>query len=423
MGWFWMFLVGMFLPVHADGQTASVYERLPNGAQVIAFIRPDAQYSVASLWVNCGSGADPKGKEGTAHLLEHLLPLKPFNGTTIQIALERQGALLLPETGRDFMAFHIQAPESVLAQVFPLLIEAVRDLGSDPKVLEREKRLMWLETLALYEDPLWLMKAMLEAKLFDGTAYAHPPTGWLETIERLNFEDALRFHRKHFSAHNFALIAVVRNEATLNALKAILAGNNQTFTASASLELTWEENFAPNLEPALKRALSRHNEVFWGIGWRIPISAQEKVAMDALVSHLRQTALPFLFGQLGVVQEWSMVANPVRGEMALTINARLRPYTDLIEKWVGRVLREIGEKGVPDAELARLKRSLAWEHYRNLNNPMRLVRELGWAWAIYGDPRIVERYGEEIANLSSEKIRQIAQRLNSTQPVVSVVRK
>jgi len=65
MGWFWMFLVGMFLPVHADGQLASVYERLPSGAQVIAFIRPDAQYSVASLWVNCGSGADPKGKEGT----------------------------------------------------------------------------------------------------------------------------------------------------------------------------------------------------------------------------------------------------------------------------------------------------------------------------------------------------------------------
>ncbi len=423
MSWFGILLAGMFLPVHADGQLARVYERLPNGTQIIAFVRPDAPYSVASLWVNCGSNADPKGKEGTAHLLEHLLPLKPFNGTTIQIELERQGALLLPETGRDFMAFHLQAPEDVVAQVFPLLIEAVRDLGFDPKVLEREKRLMWLETLALYEDPLWLMKAMLEAKLFDGTTYAHPPTGWLETIERLNFEDALQFHRKHFSAHNFALIAVVRNEATLNALKATLADSNQTFTASLSLELLREESFATNLEPALKRALNRHNEVFWGIGWRISLSAQEKVTMDALISHLKRTALPLLFGQLGVVQEWSMVANPVRGEMALTINARLRPYTDLIEKWVRQVLREIGEKGLSDAELARLKRSLAWEHYRNLNNPMRLVRELGWAWSIYGDPKIVERYGEEIANLSSEQIRQIAKRLNSIQPVVLVVRK
>jgi len=90
---------------------------------------------------------------------------------------------------------------------------------------------------------------------------------------------------------------------------------------------------------------------------------------------------------------------------------------------VRRVLREISEKGLPDVELARLRRNLAWEHYRNLSNPMRLVRELGWAWAIYGDPKIVERHGEEIANLSSEKIQQIARRLNSTQPVVLVVRK
>ena len=423
MSWFWKLLVGMFLPVHANAQPVGVYERLPNGAQVIAFVCPNAPYSVASLWVNCGSSADPKGREGTAHLLEHLLPLKPFNGTTIQIAMERQGALLLPETGRDFMAFHLQAPENVVAQVFPLLVETVKDLSFDPKVLEREKRLMWLETLSLYEDPLWLMKAMSEAKLFKGTTYAHPPTGWLETIERLSFEDAMQFHRKHFLAHNFALVAVVQNEATLNALKATLADSNQTFTASVSLELLQGESFAPNLEPKLKMALSRHNEVFWGIGWRISLSAQEKVAMDALVSHLRRTVFPILFGQIGVVQEWNMVANPVKGEMALTINARLRPYTDLIEKWVRRVLWEISEKGLSDAELARLKRSLAWEHYRNLNNPMLLVRELGWAWAIYGDPKIVERYSEEIANLSSEQIRQIAKRLSSTQPIVLVVRK
>ncbi len=423
MSWFWMLLVGMFLPIHANGQTVGVYERLPNGAQVIAFVCPNVPYSVASLWVNCGSSADPKGKEGTAHLLEHLLPLKPFNGTTIQIEMERQGALLLPETGRNFMAFHLQAHENVIAQVFPLLVETVKDLSFDPKVLEREKGLMWLETLALYEDPLWLMKAMLEAKLFEGTTYAHPPTGWLETIERLSFEDAMQFHRKHFLARNFALVAVVQNEATLNALKATLADSNQTFTASASLELLQGESFAPNLEPKLKVALSRHNEVFWGIGWRIQLSAQEKVAMDALVSHLRRTVLPILFGQLGVVQEWNMVANPVKGEMALTINTRLRPYTDLIEKWVRRVLWEISERGLPDAELARLKRSLAWEHYRNLSNPMRLVRELGWAWAIYGDPKIVERRSEEIVNLSSGKVQQIAKRLNLTQPVVLVVRK
>lgn len=421
MGWITVFAMSLLFPVALDGELTIIHERLQNGVQVIASIRPNAPYSVASLWLNCGSSADPEGREGTAHLIEHLLPLKPFNGATVQIAIERKGALLLPETGRDFMAFHIQSPNNVISQVFPLLVEAVSDLKVDIGVLEREKRLIWLETLALYEDPFWLMKAALEAKLFEGTTYSHPPTGWLETVKQLNLSDVKEFHGKHFVAPKFSLVAVVQNEAILKVLKEAVSNlpltpKVETFTASLPTR-----NPTPAFEVMLREALSHPREAFWGIGWRVPISAEEKVAMDALVMHLRQIAIPTIFGQIGVVQKWNMVVNPVKGSSVLTVSARLRPNSELVERGLKQVLREIAQHGLTENELVRLKRFLLWEHHRTLNSPIRLNRELGQWWVLYNEPRSAQQYGEAIAKLSSDQVRRIAAKLESVQPVRFVV--
>ncbi len=419
----WVLAMQMLFPISSNSQFSAVYERLPNDVQVIALIRPATSYSVASLWVKCGSAFDPPNREGTAHLLEHLLPLKPFNSTTIQIAMEQEGALLTPETGRNFMAFHLQARNETLAKVFPMLVEAITDLTVDPQVVEREKRLMWLETLALYEDPFWLVKTAIEAKLFEGTPYAHPPTGWLETLNQLSFPDIQRLHCTHFIASNFALIAVVPNEDTLTVLKeAVFRLPSAPEVATASVSLP-DRNFLPPFDALLQKALNRPNEVFWGIGWRVPVKANEKIAMDALVWHLRQILLPNLFGQIGVVQEWKMLANPVCGEVALTITARLRPYTELLERRLKRSLSELAQRDISLSELNWLKRGLRLEHFRILNNPIRCVRELGWAWALYSDPTIVERYPKMIEDLRAEQIRQIAARLDLAKPVVWMVRK
>jgi len=404
-------------------QLKTVCEKLPNGSQIIVAICPTFPYSVASLWVKCGSASDPPNREGTAHLLEHLLPLKPFNGTPIQIAIENEGALLVPETGRDFMAFHLQASPETVAKVFPMLTEAVAGLDVDLEVVEREKELMRLEALALYEDPLWLMKTALEAKLFAGTPYAHPPTGWLETLNPLSLADAQQFYRSHFVAPNLALIAAVPNEETLTVLKRAMAELSFPTETPATPTASTSRGFLPAFEGLLQETLTRPNEVFWGMGWRVTIGAREKVAADALVLHLRQVLLPALLGQIGVVREWNMVANPVRGELALTVTARLRPHTELIERRLKQAIGELSKRSLTATELDFLKRSLQLEHLRALSDPLRCVKELGWAWALYGDPTVFERYAEVLQNLNADQIRQLAARLNSAQPVVWVVKK
>ena len=46
---------------------------LANGLKVVLVSDPDADKAAASLDVNIGSGSDPKGREGLAHFLEHML--------------------------------------------------------------------------------------------------------------------------------------------------------------------------------------------------------------------------------------------------------------------------------------------------------------------------------------------------------------
>ncbi|MCX7642765.1 MAG: hypothetical protein N2116_03005 [Armatimonadetes bacterium] len=304
-----------------------------------------------------------------------------------------------------------------------MLIEAVTDLEVDLQAVEREKQLIWLETLALYEDPLWLTKTAVEAKLFEGTPYAHPPTGWLETLRQLSFTDAQQFHRTHFVSPNFALTAIVPSKETLTFLKDAMAQMPTTTGVVATPVSLSDRRFMPSFEVLIREALTRPNEAFWGMGWRIPIKAKDKVAVDALVMHLRQVLLPTLFGHFGVVREWNMLANPVRGEIALTITAQLRPHHRLLEDRLEQLLDELARRNLTSAEMKSLKRSLRLEHLRVLSNPMRCARELGWAWALYNDPTIVKRYTMSLEELDAEQIRQTAKRLASTKPVVWMFKK
>src|SRR5690554_7357796 len=49
------------------------YLTLSNGLKVLLVQTPDAAKAAAAVTVDVGSGDDPKGREGLAHFLEHML--------------------------------------------------------------------------------------------------------------------------------------------------------------------------------------------------------------------------------------------------------------------------------------------------------------------------------------------------------------
>lgn len=383
---------------------------LNNGVRVVAVVRPNLPYAVAGLWLKVGSAADGIGKEGTAHLLEHLVPLRQWNDTTVQIAIERMGGLLVPETGRDFMAFQIAAPAEVLPKALPLLVNALCQPPMEAVIVEREKALMRLEALANHDDPLWAIKAMLEARLFEGTSHAHPPGGWLDTIPRLTAGDARHFHRQHFIAPNFALIAIVPDAAMLPALTNALP----TLPQGQTSEQVNRDRHAPSPAPTMSL---RSDEAIWGIGWRVKVKADDAVAWDALTLHLRTVVAPAVFKQVGATEEWSVIANPVRGELALSVVARLRPFTDAPERLLRRAMKQLAEQPLGDEEMVMLRSQLLLRYHQETATPLDLAYRIGWAWALHDDPSLTSRYEQSVEELTSKQLQTVTRHLVETPPI------
>lgn len=411
----WLMLLWSFGQQLVPNNAPIIDRTLDNGVRVIAVVRPDAPYAVVGLWLKVGSADDEIGKEGTAHLLEHLVPLRRWDDTTVQIAIERMGGMLIAETGRDFMAFQIAAPAKALPKVLPLLVQGFCEPPTDEPTMEREKELMRLEMMANFEDPFWVMKTALEAQLFDGTAYVHPPGGWMETIASLKAEDVRQFHRKHFVAPNVAVIAVVPDAE-------MLMGLEQSLGQLPQKQFFMKREPTPvRIAPEITISL-RGKEALWGLGWRVDIASDEAIALDTLTLHLRTTVAQSVFGRFEAVQEWSVVVNPIRNGAAISFIARLRPFTDAPERLLRQAVRQLAETPLTEEATARLKQQLLLSYRWQIATPLELAKRVGWAWALYNEPSLPMRYEQGVEALTPLQLQTLARRLNETPPVTFVAR-
>jgi len=366
----------------ASPEGTLIDRRLNNGERLIAVVRPDVAYAVAGFWLKVGSAADEPGKEGTAHLWEHLAPLHPHGDATAQIAIEGMGGLLSPETGRDFMAFPIATADvAALPTMLSLLRDALLTPPDSAALLEREKALMRLEMRALWDDPLWVGKTLAEFRLFAGTPYAHPPSGWLHRLDDLTLEDVRHFHATHCVAENLALVAIVPDERLLSGLEPMLASvprgqkaPPQTSSASLATE-------APKMTLPTQ---SHPDEGVLAIGWRLPLKAGERQWLETLTVYWRSVALPTM--AVSEVREWRLVINPTRLGCAISVALRCRPLREERVGWIVEAVRKAME-APPSAEFAtQLRERVKVQRVWFLSDPMELARQIAFAWALDDDP-------------------------------------
>ena len=366
----------------ASPEGTLIDRRLNDGGRLIAVVRPDVAYAVAGFWLKVGSASDEPSKEGTAHLWEHLAPLHPHGDATAQIAIEQLGGLLSPETGRDFMAFPIAtADAAALPTMLSLLRGALLTPPNSAALLEREKALMRLEMRALWDDPLWVGKTLLEARLFANTPYAHPPTGWLHRLDDLTLEDVRRFHATHCVAENLALVAVVPDERLLSGLELMLASVPRGQKAPPQTSSALLATEAPEMTFPTK---SHPDEGVLAIGWRLPVKAGERQWLETLAVYWRSVALPKM--AVSEVREWRLVINPTRFGCAISVALRCRPLGEERVGWIVEAVRKAME-APPSAEFAaQLRERVRVQRAWLFSDPMELARQIAFAWALDDDP-------------------------------------
>lgn len=180
-----------------------------NGLQLLVGERHAAPIVSSMIWYRSGSAAEPAGKTGVAHFLEHLL----FKGTRrrpkgqVDALTQQLGGRNNAFTGRDYTAFFFQFAAD--RWTCALDIEADRMTGCTfaAAEVEAERRVVLDELRRDLDSPCGQLDREMLAAAYRYHPYRHPILGWQADIEGLRVADVRAYYRAHYHPGN--AVAVV----------------------------------------------------------------------------------------------------------------------------------------------------------------------------------------------------------------------
>ena len=183
--------------------------RLTNGLSIIIDPMSGAQSAAVGLYAAVGSRAEPDGKGGLAHMVEHMV----FKGAgsrgarAIAEAIEDVGGQLNAWTARDQTVFHART----LPADVPLAVELVADLVRAPHLdaseLEREKGVILSELGECHDNPEDLVGDLLFEAAFAGQPLGRPVIGCEESIRGIVRADLTAWMERELTAPRLLLVA------------------------------------------------------------------------------------------------------------------------------------------------------------------------------------------------------------------------
>ncbi|MFJ9556019.1 M16 family metallopeptidase [Nocardiopsis sp. NPDC101807] len=161
------------------------------------------------LATDYGAWGDPRGQEGIAHLLEHLLIYTPLRGGhSLSDRVSRRGGYCNAETHADGMVFSVQVHPDDADLALELMLEAVFAPSVDEASLERERQAVLRELAALETDPSDLVQRTFAQRVLGDHPLACPVGGTPASVERLSIGQTLEAHGKLFLDSEFTLVSV-----------------------------------------------------------------------------------------------------------------------------------------------------------------------------------------------------------------------
>ncbi len=184
--------------------------RLPGGMFVITEKLPHFHSVTLGFAYRVGARDDPPGREGIAHLIEHMI----FKGTeeldakTINIIAESHGAELNGFTDKEGTCFYARFPRDQ-SRVIVRLMRRILALPAfaEPELI-KEKEVVREEIRAGDEDPESCALNLLFTALFGAGPLGRPAIGTFDSIDPISGGDLRQFYRSHYCADKGVVVAV-----------------------------------------------------------------------------------------------------------------------------------------------------------------------------------------------------------------------
>lgn len=192
-----------------------------HGLQLVRQSPPAGSASFSATYVGpAGWGYDPRGREGTARLVNQLVTSGAgrFSRVELARALDRAGATLSHQTAPESSELTIWGPADAWERLLAVLADVVLRPRFEPSDIARARRQIRERQLRETTQPAQRAeREFLSAAFPKAHPYASTGLGTPRSVQRISRGDLLRFHQEHYSSGNATL--VITGPARLSAIE------------------------------------------------------------------------------------------------------------------------------------------------------------------------------------------------------------
>jgi zinc protease len=175
--------------------------------RTIAVPEAGSPFVAFNVWVQSGSAADPKGKEGLASMTAALVSGGATTEDTLEAILERLFPLAAgynASVDKEMTNFTGRVHRDNLEAFYALFKNALLSPAFSEADFNRIKaqRLNYLERARRYARDEELSKQLLYWMAYQGTPYQHPEEGYVTSLQSITLDDAREFYKRHYVRGN-----------------------------------------------------------------------------------------------------------------------------------------------------------------------------------------------------------------------------
>ncbi len=368
-------LEGILIVLGSAGTVLATAEKgirehtLANGFKIV--LVEDHWHPLVALEVcyRVGARDDPAGKQGLAHLLEHLTYRSSGSPRAEEDTLAGIQGRAHATTNHDTTCYSSILLRAGIEQ--SLAVEAARmtalNVGADD--LAHEKAIVMKERYQLVEGDTW--RNLLEE--IDGVAfrlhpYRFPTIGWPETVRQISLEDIERHFAAYYSSANAVLVAVGDFQS-----QELLALIETTFGKIPVRPLPALPIFVEPAQRGERRLLlAPHAAPRLASAYHVPaFGSPDTTALEVLSALLAggiHTRLPVLLYSEQLAEAMGVEYSPLTQDPGLFyIKVALGPRVNfrLTEEAIDDVLWHLREEDLRPGELQQAKKRLLLGSYLN----------------------------------------------------------
>lgn len=394
----------------------SEYRLASNGLQVLLLPQPIVPVVTFMVTYRVGSRNEVTGLTGATHMLEHLM----FKGTekfnrklnnSVFNVLQSVGAQVNATTWFDRTNYYELLPRDYLPLAIEIEADRMRGALIDEEDLESERTVILNEfdrgkndaTRNLY-DSVW-------STAYIAHPYHHPTIGWRSDIENATSAGLRHFYDTYYRPDNatVSVLGDIDPEATLRLIQQHFGGFD-TPTNPVPEVKTREPEQNGERRVTVRQAGQVGSLM---LAFKSPPGLDTDVeALDVLSMVLSTGKNSRLYNRLtdkGLTTNVGASASRLRDPGLFYLFAFLTPGTDHaeVEQEIWKVLNEIKEDGISEAELRRAKNQLKAQEIFGRDGVFAVASQLNEAIAA-GDWRLYTAYLDRVAAVDTESVQRVA---------------